>query len=792
MAMTDFTRVNNDVIFTISDPNYAYMALTMFDSAREFYPDTDFVLFVIGKGESRFLNDNVQLVYIHEIMDKTDLDQRFVHYLQVELATSVRPDCFKFLFDRGYGNTIYLDPDIYVFRRMTEVDDLLNSGSVNGIVTPHAMKSISKMSSEGDAVFLQCGIFNMGFFALKNSDESLRMLAWWKDKLKWHCIVDWPRGYFVDQKWLNFLPTHFDGFHVLKLPTYNLAPWNSENYNIISDGKGRFYIDHFDNPVAFIHFSGIRRSNEHYVYMSSAYKFYVEKIAQYQLIRTELTDYDIRHKVYNFPFDRVCSFIYKDYVQKFDDRLSNPLTDEHFYWYLINTDAETGIPIYIRKLLDILPDIFVGFTKTNQPLEYDNIIHFMRSSFNYDSVARLETLVHLRGARARRSISVNHSDNAKSETLLTDGYHSPHATAIQSVSCSTPQNMTNEAELFQFIEKGDRIELSGNSIRVCIPKLDRNGAVPHSFQVIAKDYTEIWVPSAHSHRKFCKAHKISNVAVIPPPVRKAQFKLQPISMDHNKFVAMLHHDLDRALETQNTVAILKAFQLSLRDKDAVLVCVLTGGDSGQAAEDLKAEISRTKNAIAVECELNSDLYYSYLHWAHCFISLDTDLDFGFTVTEAMAFSKIVVATNQGGPADYLNNANAYLVEVSETGETIRKTAKVLKELYSQADPLNDKSRRARLSIEKHFSSSMIGYLMEWRLHELSHMKKGSQVARAKQRKSQMNKRIISATRWIPLVRSYAKLLKARDHARQLQAQFEQREKVISILLKNVNRPAILE
>lgn len=251
----------------------------MFDSAREFYKkDTDFFLFVIGKGTVRTLDNDVNVIYIADILEAKDLNQRLAYYLQVELTTSVRPQCFKFLFDEKYQIVLYLDPDLYIFRRMSEDDDLLD-GEVNGIVTPHSLHPTkSNLEIGGDNVFLQCGIFNLGFLALKNTIETMRMLAWWDEKLKWKCIVDWKNGYFVDQKWLEFLPVFFDGFHILKSPAYNLAPWNCEHYNIIADAAGNFFINDFNQPIAFIHYSGVKRAKAHYAHMMDAYNFYLLKL----------------------------------------------------------------------------------------------------------------------------------------------------------------------------------------------------------------------------------------------------------------------------------------------------------------------------------------------------------------------------------------------------------------------------------------------------------------------------------------------------------------------------------
>jgi hypothetical protein len=206
----------------------------------------------------------------------------------------------------------------------------------------------------GDQTFMQVGIFNMGFLALNRSEETFRMLDWWQEKLKWGCICDVRKGYFVDQKWMEFLPIYFDRFHILRSGAYNLAPWNAEHYKII-EGDGTFYLNSKEQPVAFIHFSGVKRTRVHYKDMEEALAFYLDKIRPWENRDYGFQPYQPVIQKGRIPWDKVCTFLYKEWVDATGDHVSLPLTSDALYDFLTGNDREVGFPNYIRKLYEILP-----------------------------------------------------------------------------------------------------------------------------------------------------------------------------------------------------------------------------------------------------------------------------------------------------------------------------------------------------------------------------------------------------------------------------------------------------
>lgn len=116
----------------------------------------------------------------------------------------------------------YLDPDTILYNRFP--DDANATWEFQ--VTPHiiAPSNISSLISE--RLFMLHGVFNLGYFAVRKSTQTLAFLKWWKD----FCVdygMDAPQaGLFADQKPADLLPCFIDRLHVLRHPGCNVVWWN--------------------------------------------------------------------------------------------------------------------------------------------------------------------------------------------------------------------------------------------------------------------------------------------------------------------------------------------------------------------------------------------------------------------------------------------------------------------------------------------------------------------------------------------------------------------------------------
>jgi hypothetical protein len=85
------------------------------------------------------------------------------------------------------------------------------------------------------------------------TDEAFAFLRWWKERLYDFCVIDPPRGLFVDQRWMDFAPSFVSRVGILREPQYNVAYWNLTQRQISRSGSS-FMVN--DLPLCFFHFSG--------------------------------------------------------------------------------------------------------------------------------------------------------------------------------------------------------------------------------------------------------------------------------------------------------------------------------------------------------------------------------------------------------------------------------------------------------------------------------------------------------------------------------------------------------
>ncbi len=195
-------------------------------------------------------------VWYAEDFIKTENNKKwfFIHTV-VELCTAVKAAAALHILEKtGTDKLVYLDPDIGVFNSLSALDDMLEQNSV--LITPHQTEpAISQRGIIDEEICsLKHGIYNFGFFAVKNDDNGLKFLNWWNDRLMHFCYDDIPGGLFTDQKWGDLIPALFDFAKIVRNPEYNVATWNLATRTISGDEKNGWSVN--GKPLAFYHFTG--------------------------------------------------------------------------------------------------------------------------------------------------------------------------------------------------------------------------------------------------------------------------------------------------------------------------------------------------------------------------------------------------------------------------------------------------------------------------------------------------------------------------------------------------------
>lgn len=265
--MTISTR---DCFFTSIAVNYLPKALALAESVFAVYPGTRMVIAVIdyrwlSAAQVDVLNSIVQRFAISgsrlEFTDPLTLYARpdlfRYKFTVVEACTAVKPAVAMMLLESAESVT-YLDPDTFLYSALPAHPDANDRWDVQ--LTPHVLAPASDDSVISERLFMLAGTFNLGYFAVRKSSQSLAFLAWWKQ----FCVdfgADAPQaGLFVDQKPVDFLPSFVDHFSILRHPGCNVAWWNifCDGREVAEPGPSVRYGGQ-SLPLVFYHFSNLDR-----------------------------------------------------------------------------------------------------------------------------------------------------------------------------------------------------------------------------------------------------------------------------------------------------------------------------------------------------------------------------------------------------------------------------------------------------------------------------------------------------------------------------------------------------
>ncbi len=254
--------------FTICSKNYLGLAFALRESFLEKNTDTDFFIFIADEYENgvelaKFDSEKIlSAKNVLNIDDKVWRQMSFI-YDVTEFCTSIKPDAFIYLFKKEYEKVIYLDPDIMVANSLDFIYEDLNDYKV--ILTPHEINP-HLMSKDNilDNQALRSGIANLGFAGFRNTPETLDVLKWWGNKLRYYAVTELPSGLFTDQKWTDFFPSLLSAGDVYysKHIGMNFAPWNyyqryvlkeNNTYYVYSEKIGKEVIK---DKLIFFHASG--------------------------------------------------------------------------------------------------------------------------------------------------------------------------------------------------------------------------------------------------------------------------------------------------------------------------------------------------------------------------------------------------------------------------------------------------------------------------------------------------------------------------------------------------------
>lgn len=251
-----------NIVFTICSNNYLAQAKTLGDSLIKNNPGYTFIIGLVDEYSKEIDYSFFQAFTIIPVykINIPDFDSLWKKYAIVEFNTCVKASYLKYIFN-SYPQTetvCYLDPDIIIYHSLRILEDAFVDHDL--LLTPHIISPINLDGKRpGENIFLNFGLYNLGFLGVHRNCTSNGFLDWWEKRILSLGFHDISNGLFVDQLWINFVPLFYDKVKILKDAGLNAAPWNLHERTINeSVEKGIRMMD--GSPLYFYHFSSYRFS----------------------------------------------------------------------------------------------------------------------------------------------------------------------------------------------------------------------------------------------------------------------------------------------------------------------------------------------------------------------------------------------------------------------------------------------------------------------------------------------------------------------------------------------------
>lgn len=260
-----------EAICTIITGNYGHYALALHDSILKFNHLVNFYIFVTeGKLAENIKCEidkrkNIDVLSVSDFTDFEITKRIYEKYALINhdaLRWSMKPVVMSYLLNSKYDRVIYVDCDIHFFNDFNFLFEALKTKNV--LLSPHWRSSNPLLDLDNFKLNFLDGIFNGGFVGA--SKLGVKALDYWAHLCLFNCEVRRQDGFFVDQKYLDLLPSRFENVESIRHMGCNVANWNQIDCKRILNDDGQILINnHF--PIIFIHFTksffrGVLKEND--------------------------------------------------------------------------------------------------------------------------------------------------------------------------------------------------------------------------------------------------------------------------------------------------------------------------------------------------------------------------------------------------------------------------------------------------------------------------------------------------------------------------------------------------
>jgi glycosyltransferase involved in cell wall biosynthesis len=705
---------------TICAANYLPFAKTLANSFLKFHPESKFYLLLVDGDVSEI---TVDLGPKTTIIKPSDLDldpevfmRMAIYYDVTELSTALKPLGLKYLLDTGSEIAIYLDPDIEVFSGLVEIPKHLESANI--ALTPHSLHGFPKDELRPTARdIMASGTFNLGFIAIKNSEQSYEFLSWWNDKLLYDCVSDVENNLFTDQRWIDFVPSYYF-FSVIRDYGYNVAYWNLHERKVTKEDS-RYYIN--SSPLRFFHFSGyspnkpwilskhvadkprvVVSSNsllkelvenygnsavEHGWGVKSSLVYGYSKLNE-QIVLTPRIRKRYRNELIEatrgkgeFPplangsQETVLAWLNKQIPES--GRLNVSLFDV----WKGQPDLQAAFPLALgkeaKRLVWWAHKYGIGEGKVNESTIkiYDKPMQAAKSSSELPLSKKLGVNVagYFKGefgvgqfgrlvARAAISsgLPVTTLVNGRTESRQDEVFELTDSKVLYPVTIGS----INADQFALWLEEiPSEVKAHSKFVGVWAWEIESFPKHMHT----AFDYVdEVWAISSFV-RDSMQPHTRKPVLVFPcpiiAPVISEKLDRSAIGISEDDEFNLFMFDFFSIFRRKNPLDLIEAHILAFPNETGpkLIIKTINGQNHASQQEQLRYAVGTRKDIIIINSYMSREQLHSLLSECQTYISLHRSEGYGLTLAEAMSLGKPVIATAYSGNMDFMSEQNAILV-----------------------------------------------------------------------------------------------------------------------------------
>lgn len=720
-AMQNDTPLSNAAcVFTIVARNYLAHARVLAASLTRHNPASRLRVVVLDDRERLLAPEpSFEIVHADELPfdPPSDFSTMAASYDVTEFATAVKPWAFQYFFASGAPLVIYLDPDIEVFDRLGPIEESALSHGI--VVTPHVTEALPGDGKRpANADLLIAGIYNLGFLAL-SARAATTFLPWWRERLRRDCLSDPARGLFVDQRWIDFVPALF-GALILKDPGYNVAYWNLPHRDLTRSGE-RILVN--GSPLRFFHYSGFTPRTPHLLskYQSDTPRV---RLSGRPLLAELCRNYAAALENAGFEqcaaipygFEQVSGMrldvrmrraLHRTYVEdeagtprSFPDPFSPDGTTDLLERLRRPGPASARVPAFLFEIWWERPDLRVVFQRIDESADAESFLEWSRmyGPRDYDIPPQLippptpSAPDHSTQAELAPGVNVYGYVHAESGTgqivrsvvaaLAAEGI--PYAVVPFTRTISRQQREFRDFgaavpsfDINLICVNADPLPIFFESMRDQLPRKARNIGLwawevedlPVEMARNERYLDEVWAISSYTADALTRS-LAAPVSAFPLPVEVPEVRPRTraeLRMPEG-FLFLFAFDYDSVFRRKNPLAAVAAFQKAFEGRQDVSLFIKTTNAERHMLEDerLRAAAAGWPNIVIRDGYVSSDVYFSMLNAADCYVSLHRSEGFGLTVAEAMALGKPVISTAYSSTLEFTNETNSFLVPARVT------------------------------------------------------------------------------------------------------------------------------